>query len=108
MIDHGMGVVIGETAVVGDDVIMYHGVTLGGTSGRRGLRHPNIGDGVVIGAGATILGAVTIGAHSIIGAGAVVVRDAPANSVLTGIPARARPRSPESIVDSFADPGIYI
>jgi serine O-acetyltransferase len=108
VIDHGMGVVVGETAVVGDDVVLYHGVTLGGTSLNRGLRHPTIGDGVVIGAGATVLGAVSIGAHSIIGAGAVVVTDAPANSVLTGIPARVRPRSPEHLVDSFADPGIYI
>ncbi len=107
-IDHGMGVVIGATAVIGDDVVIYHGVTLGGTSTFREIRHPNIGNGVVIGAGATVLGAVSIGAHSIIGANAVVVTDAPSNSVLTGIPARVRPRTKESPADSFADPAIYI
>jgi serine O-acetyltransferase len=73
-IDHGMGVVIGETAVVGDDVLIYHGVTLGGTSSLRERRHPTIGDRVMIGAGASVLGPVTVGSDSIVGANAVVVR----------------------------------
>jgi serine O-acetyltransferase len=107
-IDHGMGVVIGQTAVVGDDVLIYHGVTLGGTTTLRQKRHPTIGDGVTIGAGAIVLGAVTIGAHSVIGANAVVVSDAPANSVLTGIPAKVRPRGTKPAADTFADPAIYI
>ena len=105
-IDHGMGVVIGETAVVGDDVMMYHGVTLGGTSSVPGRRHPLVGDRVVIGAGASVLGPITVGADSLVGANAVVVRDAPANSVLTGIPARARPRGADA--GTFTDPAIYI
>ena len=81
-IDHGMGVVIGETAVIGDDVMLYHGVTLGGRSTRRERRHPTLGDGVTVGAGATVLGPVTIGPGSSIGAGAVVVHSAPAGSVV--------------------------
>ena len=85
-IDHGMGVVIGETAVIGDDVTIYHGVTLGGVSLSKGKRHPTIGSGVVIGAGAKILGPITIGACSRIGANAVVVKDVPTNSVVVGIP----------------------
>ena len=91
-IDHGMGVVIGETAEVGDDVMLYHGVTLGGRTRDAGKRHPTLQDGVVVGAGAKILGPVVIGARSAIGANAVVTKDAPADSVLTGVPARARPR----------------
>ncbi|WP_345752411.1 serine O-acetyltransferase EpsC [Microbacterium rhizophilus] len=91
-IDHGMGVVIGETAEVGDDVLLYHGVTLGGRSTEKGKRHPTIGDGVAVGAGAKILGPVTVGAYSLVGANAVVTRDAPPYSVLTGVPAKARPR----------------
>ncbi len=91
-IDHGMGVVIGETAEVGDDVLMYHGVTLGGRTTTPGKRHPTIGDGVAIGAGAKVLGPVTIGARSLIGANAVVTRDAEPESVLVGVPAKARPR----------------
>ena len=89
-IDHGMGVVIGETAEVGDDVVIYHGVTLGGVSTQKVKRHPTIGNGVLIGAGAKVLGPVTIGDRSRIGANAVVTRDAPADSVLTGVPARVR------------------
>lgn len=85
-IDHGMGVVIGETSEIGDDVTIYHGVTLGGVSLSKGKRHPTIKDGVVIGAGAKILGAITIGACSRIGANAVVVKDVPFNSVVVGIP----------------------
>jgi serine O-acetyltransferase len=85
-IDHGMGVVIGETAEIGDDVTLYHGVTLGGISLEKGKRHPTLGDRVVVGAGAKILGAITIGRCSRIGANAVVVKDVPPNSVVVGIP----------------------
>ena len=98
-IDHGMGVVIGETAVVGDDVLMYHGVTLGGTALVHEKRHPTIGDGVVIGAHASILGPVTIGAHSVVGANAVVLKDAPPNSSLVGVPAVVRARG--AVADLF-------
>ncbi|MCU1403815.1 MAG: cysE [Glaciihabitans sp.] len=93
-IDHGMGVVIGETAEIGDDVMLYHGVTLGGRSMLHEKRHPSLGDGVIVGAGATILGPVVIGEHSVVGAQAVVLKDAPAYSVITGMPATAKPRSP--------------
>src|SRR5512138_3020272 len=85
-IDHGMGVVIGETAEVGDYVTIYHGVTLGGTSLHKVKRHPTIKDHVVIGAGAKVLGAITIGANSRIGANAVVVKSAPPDSVIVGVP----------------------
>lgn len=85
-IDHGMGVVIGETAEVGDDVTLYHGVTLGGTSLNKGKRHPTIGERVTIGAGAKVLGNITIGADSRIGANAVVVKSVPENSVVVGVP----------------------
>jgi serine O-acetyltransferase len=100
-IDHGMGVVIGETAVVGDDVMLYHGVTLGGKS-RHGIvpgarRHPALHDGVTVGAGAKILGPITIGQWSTVGANAVVTRDAPPRSILLGIPARAQPGTAEEI-----------
>ncbi|WP_105567724.1 serine O-acetyltransferase EpsC [Microbacterium halophytorum] len=91
-IDHGSGVVIGETAEVGDDVMLYHGVTLGGTSLSKGKRHPTLGDRVAVGAGAKVLGPVTIGADSAVGANAVVIRDAPANSLLLGVPAKVRAR----------------
>jgi serine O-acetyltransferase len=92
-IDHGMGVVIGETAEVGADVTLYHGVTLGGTSLEKGKRHPTIGDRVVIGAGAKVLGAITIGEDSRIGANAVVVKSVPANSVVVGVPGQIVKRS---------------
>lgn len=92
-IDHGMGVVVGETAVIGRCVTMYHGVTLGGTSLKKGKRHPTIEDEVVIGAGAKILGDITIGAHSRIGANAVVVRSVPPNSVVVGVPGQVVVRS---------------
>lgn len=90
-IDHGMGVVIGETAVIGDDVAMYHGVTLGGKGSRTGKRHPTIEDGVVIGAGAQVLGDITVGARSTIGANAVVVHDVPSGATAVGIPATVVP-----------------
>lgn len=92
-IDHGMGVVIGETAEVGDDVMLYHGVTLGGRTRDAGKRHPTLGDGVAVGAGAKILGPITIGEGSVVGANAVVTRDAPADSVLVGVPAKSRARN---------------
>jgi serine O-acetyltransferase len=85
-IDHGMGVVIGETAEIGDNVTLYHGVTLGGTSLNKVKRHPTIEDHVVIGAGAKVLGAITIGTHSRIGANAVVVKSTPPDSVVVGVP----------------------
>lgn len=92
-IDHGMGVVIGETAEVGADVMMYHGVTLGGSTLNRGKRHPTIGDRVTIGAGAKILGAIEVGADSRIGANAVVVRPVPPNSVVVGVPGQVISRA---------------
>ncbi|MGC3995894.1 MAG: serine O-acetyltransferase [Propionicimonas sp.] len=90
-IDHGMGVVIGETAEIGDDVLMYHQVTLGGRSRGRFKRHPTIGNHVLLGAGAKIIGPITIGDGSRIGANALVVKDVPPNSVVTGIPANTTP-----------------
>ena len=87
-IDHGMGVVIGETAIVGDDVLIYQGVTLGGTGLEQGKRHPTIGNNVVIGGGAKVLGNITIGDNSYIGANAVVIKDVPPNSTVVGIPGR--------------------
>lgn len=88
-IDHGMGVVIGETATVGDDVTMYHGVTLGGTSFEAGIRHPQVGNDVIIGAGAKILGPIRIGNRARIGSNAVVVRDVQEGATMVGIPANA-------------------
>ena len=87
-IDHGMGVVIGETTEIGDDVLLYQGVTLGGTGKEKGKRHPTIGDNVVIGTGAAILGNITIGSHTKIGAGSVVVHSVPDNSTVVGVPGR--------------------
>src|SRR5271165_1095097 len=94
MIDHGMGVVIGETAEIGDDVYLYHQVTLGGTSTQRGKRHPTLGSGVIIGAGAKVLGAITVGDNARVGANAVVVQDVAAGTTVVGIPARAIDRRP--------------
>ena len=112
-IDHGMGVVIGETTEIGDDVMVYHGVTLGGRSLEKGKRHPTIGDRVTIGAGAKILGPVHIGDDSAIGANAVVTHDVAPESIATGIPAVVRPRAAaqrEPLVDptSYIDPAMYI
>ena len=87
-IDHGMGVVIGETAIIGDDVYIYHQVTLGGISSEQGKRHPTIGNNVIIGAGAKVLGAIRVGDGARIGANAVVVADVPASTTVVGIPAR--------------------
>ncbi|HEX5273782.1 MAG TPA: serine O-acetyltransferase [Candidatus Rubrimentiphilum sp.] len=87
-IDHGMGVVIGETAEVGDNCTIYQGVTLGGTSLARGKRHPTLGNNVTVGVGAALLGAITIGDNAKIGGGSVVVRDVPANATAVGVPAR--------------------
>ncbi len=87
-IDHGMGVVVGETAIIGDNVLLYQGVTLGGTGLEKGKRHPTIGNNVVIGGGAKVLGNITIGDNSYIGANAVVIKDVPPNSTVVGVPGR--------------------
>jgi serine O-acetyltransferase len=87
-VDHGMGVVIGETAVIGNDVTLYQQVTVGGTGKRRGKRHPTLEDGVVVGAGAKILGDITIGRNSQVGAGSVVVKDVPPDCTVVGIPGK--------------------
>ncbi len=95
-IDHGMGVVIGETAIIGDDCTLYHGVTLGGTSWEKGKRHPHLGNNVVIGAGAKVLGPVHVGDGGRIGSNSVVVRDVPAGATMVGVPARlVQPRTHE-------------
>ena len=112
-IDHGMGVVIGETAIVGDNVTLFHQVTLGGMSSKKAKRHPTIEDRVTIGAGAKVLGPVVIGADSAIGANAVVVNDHPRDSIITGIPAKHRLRTPEKkkpLVDAveYIDPAMWI
>ena len=105
-IDHGMGVVIGETAEVGDDVMLYHGVTLGGRSMERVKRHPTVGDGVVIGAGARVLGPITLGEGSQVGANAVVVKDVPARATAVGIPATVRVGAAHP--EEHTDPAIWI
>jgi serine O-acetyltransferase len=87
-IDHGMGVVIGETTEIGDDVLMYQGVTLGGTGKERGKRHPSIGNRVVLGAGATVLGNILVADHVKVGAGSVVIHPVPPNSTVVGIPGK--------------------
>lgn len=106
-IDHGMGVVVGETTEVGEDVVMFHGATLGGVSMSKGKRHPTVGDRVIIGAGAKVLGPVVIGDDAKVGANAVVVRDVPAGAVAVGVPGRvSRPRA--EAYDPYIDPAIYI
>jgi serine O-acetyltransferase len=109
-IDHGMGVVIGETAEVGDDVMLYHGVTLGGRSLQKVKRHPTVGSRVTVGAGARILGPVHIGDDVQIGANSVVVKDVPAGAVATGIPAVVRfPHGREDPYEAmFKDPALWI
>ena len=112
-IDHGMGIVIGETAEIGDGVMLYHGVTLGGQVLTQTKRHPTIGDNVTIGAGAKVLGPVTIGAGSAVGANAVVTKDVPEHSIAVGIPAKFRPRKTDEHVrlvdpDCYVDTGSYI
>jgi serine O-acetyltransferase len=88
-IDHGMGVVVGETAVIGDNVTIYQGVTLGATGNERGTkRHPTVAEGAFIGSGARILGNITVGAHARVGAGSVVVKDVPSGATVVGVPAR--------------------
>ncbi|GAV32333.1 MAG: serine O-acetyltransferase [Anaerosomatales bacterium] len=96
-IDHGMGVVIGETTIIGNNVTMYQGVTLGGTGKEHGKRHPTIQDNVVIGVGATVLGNITVGSHSKIGAGAVVIQDVPSNCTVVGVPGRIVVREGERV-----------
>ena len=96
-IDHGMGVVIGETAVIGDDCTLYHGVTLGGTSWQKGKRHPTLCDGVVVGAGAKVLGPIEVGEGARIGSNAVVVKAVPPGSTVVGVPGRLiEPASPDT------------
>ena len=104
-IDHATGVVIGETAEIGDDVTLYHGVTLGGTSIHQGKRHPTLGDRVIIGAGATILGPITIGNDARIGSNAVVLKDVPAAATAVGVPAqivRNRNKKAENCFEAYA------
>ncbi len=104
IIDHGLGVVIGETAEIGDDVYIYHQVTLGGTSTEPGKRHPTVGDNVIIGAGAKVLGAITIGEGARIGANAVVVAPVPAGTTVVGIPARPVDREGKPRFDAYGTP----
>jgi serine O-acetyltransferase len=100
-IDHGMGVVIGETAEVGANVTLLQGVTLGGTSLKREKRHPTLGDNVVVGAGAAVIGAIRIGDNSRIGAGSVVVREVPPNSVVVGVPGRVTYKDGQRVSDGI-------
>jgi len=99
-IDHGMGVVIGETAEIGEFVTLYHGVTLGGVSWRKEKRHPTIGNHVVVGGGAKILGPITVGDHCRIGANSVVVKDVPPNSVVVGVPGRVTSQDGKKVGDA--------
>ena len=109
-IDHGMGVVIGETSIIGDNVFIYHGVTLGGLSTKKGKRHPTIGDNVVIGAGAQVLGPVTVGRNTKIGSGSVVLQEVPDYSTVIGVPGRvvfsgiSSDLEEETGQESFPDP----
>ena len=105
-IDHGMGIVIGETAEIGDGVMLYHGVTLGGQVLTQTKRHPTLEDNVTIGAGAKVLGPIVIGTGSAIGANAVVTKDVPAEHIATGIPAKNRPRRKAEQV-KLVDPDYY-
>jgi serine O-acetyltransferase len=108
-IDHGMGVVVGETAEVGDDVLLFHGSTLGGKSMRHGKRHPTLGDRVVVGAGAKVLGPVWVGDDAQVGANAVVIHDVPNGAIAVGVPAQIRVRAESHPFDvEVDDPAIYI
>lgn len=108
-IDHATGVVIGETAVVGEDVVIFHGVTLGGVAMVKGKRHPTVGDRVMIGAGAKILGPINIGSDSKIGANAVVTKDLPDGCVAVGVPARIISQCAEAkAADLIVDPTLFI
>ena len=104
-IDHGMGVVIGETAEIGDDVLLYQGVTLGGTGKEKGKRHPTLGNHVVVGTGAKVLGNIVIGDHVKIGAGSVVIRPVPAHSTVVGVPGRIVRISGVEVSDDVLDHG---
>lgn len=106
-IDHGMGVVIGETAEIGANATLYHGVTLGGTSWNKGKRHPTLEDDVVVGAGAKILGPITIGARTRVGANAVVVKDVPPDSVVVGIPGRVTHRKDTSRMIQYVNGSLH-
>lgn len=106
-IDHGMGVVIGQTAVVGEDVLIFHGTTLGGVSMSKGKRHPTVGNRVVIGSGAKVLGPITIGDDAKIGANAVVVKDLPPGAVAVGVPGKIV-NVAAGDVDKLHDPALYI
>jgi len=97
VIDHGLGIVVGETAEIGDDVLMFHGVTLGGTGFSRGKRHPTIGSNVVLGAGAKILGPITVGDGAKVGAGSVVLQNVPPGATAVGLPARILSREPQAV-----------
>lgn len=105
-IDHGMGVVIGETSQIGDNVVIYQGVTLGGTSLQKKKRHPTLGNNVVVGAGAKLIGAINVGENSKVGAGSVVVTSVPANATVVGVPGRVvEIRNPDTdIVEKLPDP----
>ena len=105
-IDHGMGIVIGETAEVGDDVLLYQGVTLGGTGLVKGKRHPSIGNNVVIGGGAKVLGNITVGDNSYIGANAVVIHDVPPNSTIVGVPGRITKQDGKKIDTGLEHSGV--
>ncbi len=109
-IDHGMGVVIGETAQVGADVVLFHGVTLGGRSMSKGKRHPTLGDRVVVGAGAKVLGPITVGDDAQVGANAVVIKDVPPGAVVVGVPGVVRSLPAGTVLDAYdaVDPAIYI
>lgn len=99
-IDHGMGVVIGETSVVGDDVTLYQGVTLGGTGKEKGKRHPTLGNGVVVGTGAKVLGNIVVGDNCRVGAGSVVLRSIPENSTIVGVPGHIVLRNGKRVIIS--------
>ena len=101
-IDHGVGLVIGETSVIGNDCVLYQGVTLGGTGKDTGKRHPTLEDGVMVSAGASILGPVTIGAHSKIGAGSVVLKDIPPHSTVVGVPGRVVRQNGKKVEDDMS------